>query len=124
MSNTCIVLRDLENTIQFVTNFLSCPTSLNQIDINALINQIELVSGAVRDLPLAAGIKMDMLHRLHQAQLILQANRAGALNTLLTVLQILQVVVLKVTNHPVPCVQGQTIAAPSNCFSTSCQCCR
>lgn len=124
MSNTCIVLREIETLSQSVVNFLSNPATFTPTDAQLLISQIELVRGAVRNLPLAAGIKEDILGRLLQAQLLLQTNMMTAFNILTSVLQILQVVVLKVNNHPVPCTQGLTIVHESNCFNTICQCCR
>lgn len=123
MSNTCIVLRDIENVSQVIANFLSNPALLTPAAVTDLVTQIELVRGAVRSLPLAADIKADFLNRLAQAQAILQAGAGGPLATLTTVLQLLQLVALKVQNHPVPCTQGLTIVHPSNCFNTTCKCC-
>lgn len=123
MSNTCIVLREIENLSQFVLNFISNPGAFTPIDAQFLVVQLESLRGVVRSLPLSAGIKADILGRLLQAQLLLQNNVTSAFNEIISVLQILQVVAMKVTNHPVPCTQGLTIVHESNCFNTSCQCC-
>ncbi|HOP73507.1 MAG TPA: hypothetical protein PLC07_00415 [Bacillota bacterium] len=123
MSNTCIVLRDIERVSQAIANFLTTPASLTPAAVTDLVSQIELIRGAVRSLPLAADIKADFLNRLAQAQAILQAGVGGPVPTLTTVLQVLQLVALKVQTHPVPCTQGLTIVHPSNCFNTTCQCC-
>lgn len=124
MSNTCIVLRNIENVSQIIADFLSNPALLTPTAAADLVNQIELVNGAVRALPLAAVIKNDILGRLAQAQALLLANATAPLNVLLSVLQILQIAASKVANNPVPCTGGLTIVHSSNCFSTSCQCCR
>lgn len=124
MSNTCIVLRDIENVSQIIADFLSNPGLLTPASAADLVNQIELINGSVRSLPLAAVIKNDILGRLLQAQIILQTNATDPLSVLLSVLQILQIAASKVKNNPVPCTGGLTIVHPSNCFSTSCQCCQ
>lgn len=123
MSNTCIVLSDIENISQVIADFLSNPAAVTPAVITNLVSQIELINGAVRSLPLAIDIKNDFLNRLAQAQFLLQNNVGGIQNTLLAVLQILQLVALKVQNHPVPCTQGLTIVHPSNTFNTTCQSC-
>jgi hypothetical protein len=64
------------------------------------------------------------LDRLTQAQRLLRdGNLNGAATRILAVLSILQVVVLKVKSHKIPCAQGLTIVHPSKPFSTICQIC-
>lgn len=126
MSNTCILLRNIENVSQLVTNFLSNPAAFTAADAAFIISQLELVKGSVRALPVGFAFKEDLLARLTQAQLILQDGLviADPATRLLAVLQILQVVALKANNRPVCCTQGITTVTPSATFSSSCnRCC-
>jgi hypothetical protein len=125
MSNTCIILNAIENVSQFVADFLANPGSFTTADATFLINEIELVIGSVRELPLNQQRKFDILNRLAEAQVILQNGTLGLsqINQLLAVLQILQVAALKVSNRKIPCTQGFTDVRPSNTFNTSCPCC-
>ncbi|HBE79505.1 MAG TPA: hypothetical protein DDW65_17270 [Firmicutes bacterium] len=124
MSSKCSVLQDIANVSQNVDSFLSTPAALTPTTAAALINQILLLQGAVRDLPINAIRKTDILNRLNQAITLLQGV-IGLTNieTILSVSQILQTVALKVENLCLPCSQGITIVHPSNTFSTICNCC-
>ena len=124
MSNTCIVLRAIENVSQLVADFLPNPGLFTTDDAAFLINQIELIAGSVRELPVTPAARADILARLAEIQLILQ-NGTLTLSTierLLAVLQLLQVVALKVANRKVPCTQGFAEIRPSNVFNTACTC--
>ncbi|NLY75318.1 MAG: hypothetical protein GX075_08430 [Firmicutes bacterium] len=122
MANTCTILRRIEKISQKLADLLSRPASRRTLD--KIINQVRLLKGSVRELPIAKKAKRDILNRLGQALRLLQS---GNLNTafarVLAVLSILQVVVLKVQNRRVPCAQGLTIVHPSKPFSTICQIC-
>lgn len=122
MANTCTILRRIEKISQKLADLLSRPRSRRAVD--KIINQILLLRGSVRELPIAKKAKRDILNRLAQAQRLLRNdNFNGAVNRILAVLSILQVVVLKVKNRRVPCAQGLTIVHPSKPFSTICQIC-
>jgi hypothetical protein len=122
MSCSLIVLTAIENVSQSVANFLTNPASLTAANATALITQIELVIGSVRELPLNATRKADIINRLTEAEVILQNGTLGltTIEQLLAVLQVLQVAALKVSDRNIPCVQGFTNASPSNVFNTSC----
>jgi hypothetical protein len=122
MSCSLIVLNGIENVSQTVANFLTNPASLTSANATTLITQIELVIGSVRELPLNAQRKADIINRLVEAQVILQNGTLGltTIEQLLAVLQILQVAALKVSDRNIPCVQGFTSASHSNVFNTSC----
>jgi hypothetical protein len=124
MSCSLIVLNAIENVSQTVANFLANPALFTATTVNAanLITQIELVIGSVRELPLNAQRKADIINRLTEAEAILQNTALGLtpIEQLLTVLQILQLAALKVSDRNIPCVQGFTNASPSNVFNTNC----
>lgn len=122
MANTCTILRKIEKISQKLADFLSKP--LSERKANRIFDQLTLLKGAVRELPLAKKPKRDILNRLAQAQRLLRnGNLNGAVTRILAVLSILQVVVLKVKSHKIPCAQGLTIVHPSKPFSTICQIC-
>lgn len=124
MANTCTILRRLEIVSQRVADFLSRPRSLSRSAINRLIQDLEILRGAVRELPIARRPKEDILNRLAQAQRLLRnGNLNGAINRILAVLAVLQVVTVKVNSRRIPCAQGLTIVHPSKPFSTICQIC-
>ena len=122
MSCSLIVLNGIENVSQTVANFLANPASLTAADATALITQIELVIGSVRELPLNAQRKADIINRLTEAEVILRNGTLGltTIEQLLAALQVLQVAALKVSDRNIPCVQGFTSASPSNTFNTTC----
>jgi hypothetical protein len=124
MSNTCIVLKNIENVAQLVANLIPNPALLPGANTTSLINQLELVIGSVRELPLTAIVKTDIINRFVEAQLILQDLTLTSIERLLTVLQLLSLTTLKVGDHRVPCSQGLTHIHPSNTFNTICNCCR
>ena len=122
MANTCTILRRIEKISQKLADLLSRPISRRAVD--KIINQIRLLIGSVRELPIAKKAKRDILNRLAQAlRLLRNGNLNGAVTRVLAVLSILQVVILKVQNRRVPCAQGLTIVHPSKPFSTICQIC-
>lgn len=122
MANTCTILRKIEKISQKLADLLSRPLSSRKA--NKIFDQLILLEGAVRELPLAKKPKRDILDRLAQAQRLLRnGNLNGAVTGILAVLSILQVVVLKVKSHRIPCAQGLTIVHPSKPFSTICQIC-
>lgn len=122
MANTCTIIRKIEIISQKIADFLSKP--LTSRAINRIFDKIELLRGAVRELPLSKKPKRDILDRLAQAQRLLKnGNLNGAVSRILAVLSILQVVVLKVKSRPIPCAQGLTIVHPSKPFSTICKIC-
>jgi len=122
MANTCTILRRIEKISQKLADLLSRPASRRTLD--KIINQVRLLKGSVRELPIAKKAKHDILNRLGQALRLLQnGNLNTAFARVLAVLSILQVVVLKVQNRRVPCAQGLTIVHPSKPFSTICQIC-
>jgi hypothetical protein len=124
MSSSCSVLRRIENVSQAVAEFLGNPGALTPAVAADLITQIELIRGAVRNLPLASGPKNDILRRLNQAQFILNNGTLGLsdIERVLSVLQILQLSAFKVSSRKLPCVQGFVAVHPSNCFNTTCHC--
>ena len=125
MSSKCSVLNDLANLSQTVASFLSSPGTLTPTDITNLVTVVQTAQGAVRDLPINITRKTDILNRLDQAIFILQ-NNVFLFNTptkLLAVLEIFQLVSLKVQNLMLPCPQGIVTVTPSNKFSTLCQIC-
>jgi hypothetical protein len=122
MANTCTVLRRIEKISQKLADLLSRPVSRRAID--RIINQIRLLKGSVRELPIAKKAKRDILNRLAQAlRLLRNGNVNSAVTRVLAVLSILQVVTVKVKNRRVPCAQGLTIVHPGKPFSTICQIC-
>lgn len=124
MANTCTILRRIERLSQRLADFLSRPKSLNRSAINRLIDDLEMLRAAVRELPLSRGPKNDILNRIAQAQRLLRnRNIDEAIDRILAVLAVLQVVTVKVNSHKVPCAQGLTIVHPSKPFSTICQIC-
>ncbi len=124
MANTCTILRRIERLSQRVADFLSRPRSLNRSAINRLNDDLELLRGAVRELPLARGPKNDILNRIAQAQRLLRSRHIEeAIDRILAVLAVLQVVTVKVKSRRIPCAQGLTIVHPSKPFSTICQIC-
>jgi len=124
VSSACSVLRRIEEVSQAVAEFLGNPGALTPAVAADLINRIELIRGAVRSLPLAAGAKNDLLRRLNQAQFILQNGTPGlsAIERILAVLQILQLSAFKLKNRKLPCPQGFITVHPSNRFNTLCVC--
>ncbi|HBL36652.1 MAG TPA: hypothetical protein DDZ55_07575 [Firmicutes bacterium] len=124
MSSSCSVLRRIENVSQAVAEFLGNPGALTPAIAADLITQIELIRGAVRNLPLASGPKNDILRRLNQAQFILNNGTLGLsdIERVLSVLQILQLSAFKVNSRKLPCVQGFVTVHPSNRFNTACRC--
>lgn len=122
MANTCTILRRIEKISQKLADLLSRPLSRRAVD--KIINQLRLLKGSVRELPIAKKAKRDILNRLSQAlRLLRDGNLNGAVTRVLAVLSILQVVITKVKSHRVPCAQGLTIVHPSKPFSTICQIC-
>lgn len=124
VSSACSVLRRIEEVSQAVAEFLGNPGALTPAVAADLINRIELIRGAVRSLPLAAGAKNDLLRRLNQAQFILQNGTLGlsTIERILAVLQILQLSAFKLKNRKLPCPQGFITVHPSNRFNTLCVC--
>jgi hypothetical protein len=96
--SVCSATRSLSDLTQLVLDGIQTGNSnlFSQINI-----QIELVKGIIRELPIMATRKNDILFRLDQAQIELQTGvlpgdtAAGLLSA---VLQILQVVTLKIQN--------------------------
>ncbi|MGE5604633.1 MAG: hypothetical protein ACM3YE_02960 [Bacteroidota bacterium] len=122
MANTCTILRRIEKISQKLADLLTRPLSSRAVD--KIINQIRLLKGSVRELPVAKKVKRDILNRLSQAlRLLRNGNLNGAVTRVLAVLSLLQVVILKVNSHRVPCAQGLTIVHPSKPFSSICQIC-
>lgn len=122
MANTCTILRKIEKISQKLADLLTRHRSGRTID--KIIDQIRLLKGSVRELPINKKAKKDILNRLSQAlKLLRNGNFNGAATRVLAVLSILQVVILKVKSHRVPCAQGLTIVHPSKPFSTICQIC-
>lgn len=122
MANTCTILRKIEKISQKLADLLTRHQSRRTID--KIIDQIRLLKGSVRELPINKKAKKDILNRLSQAlKLLRNGNFNGAVTRVLAVLSILQVVILKVKSHRVPCAQGLTIVHPSKPFSTICQIC-
>ncbi len=122
MANTCTILRGIEKVSQKLADLLSRP--LTNGTINKILGQLELLRGSVRDLPLSKKPKRDILNRLAQAQQLLRnGNLNSAINHILAVLAVLQVVITKLNSHRIPCVQGLTLVHPSRPFSTICQTC-
>lgn len=122
MANTCTILRKIEKISQKLADLLTRHRSGRTID--KIIDQIRLLKGSVRELPINKKAKKDILNRLSQAlKLLRNGNFNGAATRVLAVLSILQVVILKVKSHKVPCAQGLTIVHPSKPFSTICQIC-
>lgn len=122
MANTCTILRKIEKISQKLADLLTRHRSGRTID--KIIDQIRLLKGSVRELPINKKAKKDILNRLSQAlKLLRNGNFNGAVTRVLAVLSILQVVILKVKSHKVPCAQGLTIVHPSKPFSTICQIC-
>ena len=124
MSSACSVLRRIEVVSQEVAEFLGNPSALTPAIAAELSNQIELIRGVVRNLPLSTARKNDILRRLNQAQFILANGTLGLsdIERILSVLQILQLSAMKVKNRKLPCVGGFVTVHPSNCFSTICRC--
>ncbi|HEX3043125.1 MAG TPA: hypothetical protein VHY08_00100 [Bacillota bacterium] len=85
--------RTLQNLLQLVLDEIETgnPSLISQIT-----TQIELLKGIIRELPIQAVFKTDILNRLDQAQALVQAG--GSVSRFSTVLQILQVVTLKIQN--------------------------
>jgi ABC-type transporter Mla subunit MlaD len=123
MSNTCTLLREIENVSQKIANFLSKPSSFTSSIATRLSNQIQKMVGAVRELPISSKQRKDIINRLRQAERILSNTKLEKVDRLLAALEILQVVALKVRNRCVPCTQGLTSVHPSNTFSTVCNFC-
>lgn len=124
MSSACSVLRRIEEVSQAVAEFLGNPGALTPAVAADLITRIELIRGAVRNLPLASGPKNDILRRLNQAQFILQNGTLSLsdIERVLAVLQILQLSAFKVKNRKLPCPQGFVTVHPSGRFNTLCRC--
>ena len=122
--SACSVLRSIERVSQLAADFLGNPGAFNSNQAANISREIELIRGAVRNLPLASGPKNDILRRLSEAQFLLANGPLGTVDTLLAVLQILQIAALKVQNRRLPCPQGLVIVHPSNRFSTTCNICR
>jgi hypothetical protein len=123
MSNTCTLLKDIENISQKIANFLSKPSSLTSSAATRLSNRIQQIVGAVREFPVPSKRRKDIVNRLRQAERILRHSKLGKVDRLLAALEILQVVALKIRNRCVPCTQGITTVSPSNTFSTVCNFC-
>lgn len=122
MANTCTILRRIEKVSQKLADLLTKPQSRRAID--KIIDQIRLLRGSVRELPINKKAKKDILNRLDQAlRLLRNGDFKRGITRVLAVLSILQVVILKVKSHRVPCAQGLTIVHPSKPFSTICQIC-
>lgn len=125
--SACSVLQNIQNVSQVIADFLANPGAFSPTTAANLIIQIELVKGAVRELPINATRKNDILNRLNEAQFILQQNGAlgfTIITELLAILQILQLSALKVQNLCLPCPQGTTTVRPSTTFSTRCNFCQ
>ncbi|HHU50742.1 MAG TPA: hypothetical protein GXZ36_02825 [Firmicutes bacterium] len=122
--SACSVLRRIENILQQVTDFLGNPAAFTQATADNLSQQIELVRGGVRNLPLARGPKNDILARLNQAQFLLSNNNLSTVELLLAVINILQVAAMKVKGRKLPCGPGLVTVHPSNRLSTICNFCK
>lgn len=121
--SSCAVLRNIERVSQIVADFLGNPGAFTPAQAARVSAEIESVRGSVRNLPLAAGPKNDILRRLSEAQFLLANGPLGTVDTILAVLQILSIAALKVSNRKLPCTPGKVTVYPSNCFSTICRCC-
>lgn len=122
MANTCTILKKIEKISQKLADLLTKHPSRRTID--KIIDKIRLLKGSVRELPINKKAKKDILNRLSQAlKLLRNGNFNSAATRVLAVLSILQVVILKVKSHRVPCAQGLTIVHPSKPFSTICKIC-
>lgn len=122
MANTCTILKKIEKIFQKLADLLTKHPSRRTID--KIIDKIRLLKGSVRELPINKKAKKDILNRLSQAlKLLRNGNFNSAATRVLAVLSILQVVILKVKSHRVPCAQGLTIVHPSKPFSTICKIC-
>lgn len=122
--SACSVLRRIENILQQVTDFLGNPAAFTQATADNLSQQIELVRGGVRNLPLARGPKNDILARLNQAQFLLSNNNLSTVELLLAVINILQVAAMKVKGRKLPCGPGLVTVHPSNRLNTICNFCK
>jgi len=122
--SACSVLRRIENVLQEITDFLGNPAAFSQSVANNLSRQIELIRGAVRNLPLAVGPKNDILARLNQAQFLLENNDLSPVELLLAVINILQIAAMKIKGRKLPCPPGFVIVHPSNRHSTICDFCK
>lgn len=119
MSNTCTVVKAIERVSQVIADFLPFQ-KLSPKEVRFLVGQIELVAGAVRELPMNKCRKFDILHRLQEAKRLLKFGAHHG--TLVAVLQLLQLVALKVSVCKIPCAQGRTIVHPICKFNTACHC--
>src|SRR5690554_3498901 len=120
--SACAVLRRIEKVSQRVANFLDRPDRLSRSEVERLSGEIETVIGGVRNLPLSAKHKNAILRHLAQAQAILRNNGRlpRALDQLLAVIQILQIVGFKIRQRKLPCPPGKITIFPSNRFNTIC----
>lgn len=119
--SVCSVLRNIQNVEQQIAPFLATPAALTPAVAASLVTSIELIKGAVRELPLAFVPKNDILNVLTEAQTILQLNGALGLTSieqLLSVLQLLDLAALKVRNTNLGCPQGfTTVSSSSRCVA-------
>jgi hypothetical protein len=123
--SACSALQNIQTISQQISPFLGNPGAFTPAVAASLVTQIELIKGSVRELPINATRKNDILTQLSEAQFILQQNGAlgfTAITELLAVLQLLQLSALKIQNLRLSCPQGITTVHPSNTFSTICNC--
>lgn len=120
--SSCSAISTIENVSQFIANLIQNPSAFAS-NLPFLLQQVELIKGVVRNLPLAAGPKFDILGRLDEVSATLQNATLPVLQRLTIALQLLQLVVLKIQSKCLPCPQGQTFATTTT-FNTSChKCC-
>ncbi len=124
--SACAVLRRIEKVSQRVANFLDRPGRLGPSEVERLRGEIETVIAGVRNLPLSAKHKQAILRHLTQAITILRNNRQlpRALDQLLAVIQLLQIVGFKIRQRKLPCPPGKITVFPSNRFNTICADCQ
>lgn len=124
--SVCSVLQNIQNVSQTIADFLVNPGLFNLTVATNLITQIEIIKGAVRELPINFIRKNDILNRLSEAQLILQQDGAlgyTTLTELLAILQILQLSAFKIQNLHLSCPQGTTTVVGATVFSSLCNSC-
>ena len=123
--SSCSVQVNIENVSQTLADLLTNLGAFNSAFATQINAQLELVAGAVRELPITNVRKQDILNRIAQAQAIItSAASVGFITStqVLAVLQILQLVNLKVQTLNLSCPQGFTLVMPSCAFNTSNQC--
>ena len=101
MSTSLSVLRTIENISQFVSDFLLFPQTFTASNAADLVIQLQLLIGAIRELPLSPIPKADVINRINEIIVIVQSGTQNVTEQLLAVLQLLQVVALKINNRSI-----------------------